>query len=99
MTRVSLYARYSYDLQRAASIEDQFRIYRDQAKREDWRIVGTYKDAAISGASVILRPGIQTLLQDAQRGEFDVVLAEAWTGSAATRPTSPPCSSTCALRA
>ncbi len=77
MTRVALYARYSHDLQRDASIEDQFRICRDQAKREDWRIVGTYKDAAISGASVILRPGIQTLLQDAQRGEFDVVLAEA----------------------
>ncbi len=77
MTRVALYARYSHDLQRDASIEDQFRICRDQAKRENWRIVGTYKDAAISGASVILRPGIQTLLQDAQRGEFDVVLAEA----------------------
>ncbi len=75
MTRVALYARYSHDLQRDASIEDQFRICRDQAKREDWRIVGTYKDAAISGASVILRPGIQALAQDAQRGEFDVVFA------------------------
>jgi site-specific DNA recombinase len=77
MTRVALYARYSDDLQRDASIEDQFRICREQARREDWRIVGTYRDAAISGASVILRPGIQTLLQDAQRGQFDVVLAEA----------------------
>ena len=34
-------------------------------------------DAAISGASVILRPGVQALLQDAQRGMFDMVLAEA----------------------
>jgi DNA invertase Pin-like site-specific DNA recombinase len=50
MTRVALYARYSHDLQRDASIEDQFRICRDQAKREDWRIVVTYKDAAISAA-------------------------------------------------
>ena len=32
---------------------------------------------ARSGASVILRPGIQTLLADARRGMFDVVLAEA----------------------
>lgn len=77
MTRVALYARYSHDAQSSASIEDQFRICREQARREKWRIVGTYKDAAISGASVVLRPGIQTLLQDAQRGEFDVVLAEA----------------------
>ncbi len=77
MTRVALYARYSSDNQREASIEDQFRICREQAKREKWKVVGTYKDASISGASLILRPGIQMLLQDAQAGQFDMVLAEA----------------------
>ncbi|PQZ47257.1 recombinase family protein [Ochrobactrum sp. MYb15] len=77
MTRVALYARYSSDNQREASIEDQLRICREQAKRERWKIVGTYKDAGISGASMILRPGIQALLQDAQAGQFDIVLAEA----------------------
>lgn len=77
MTRVALYARYSSDNQREASIEDQLRICREQAKREKWKIVGTYKDAGISGASMILRPGIQALLQDAQAGQFDIVLAEA----------------------
>ena len=77
MTCVALYARYSSDHQREASIEDQFRICREQAKRDKWKIIGAYKDAGISGASMILRPGIQQLLQDAQRGQFDVVLAEA----------------------
>jgi len=77
MTRVALYARYSSDNQRAASIEDQFRLCRERAEREGWKIVGSYHDAAISGASVILRPGVQALLQDAQRGAFDLVLAEA----------------------
>ncbi|WP_079211269.1 recombinase family protein [Brucella pituitosa] len=77
MTRVALYARYSSDNQREASIEDQLRICHEQAKREKWKIVGTYKDASISGASMILRPGIQALLQDAQAGQFDMVLAEA----------------------
>ncbi|MBZ9791677.1 recombinase family protein [Rhizobium sp. 3T7] len=77
MTRVALYARYSSDNQREASIDDQFRICREQAKREKWKIVGTYKDAGISGASMVLRPGIQALLQDAQAGQFDIVLAEA----------------------
>jgi len=77
MTRVALYARYSSDNQSVASIEDQFRICREQAGREGWKIVGSYHDAAISGASVTLRPGMQALLQDAQRGAFDVVLAEA----------------------
>ncbi len=77
MTHVAIYARYSSDSQRDASIEDQFRICREQAKREGWQVIGTYKDAGISGSSMILRPGIQMLLQDAQAGEFDVVLAEA----------------------
>src|SRR5487761_1137612 len=76
MTKVALYARYSSDNQSVASIEDQFRICREQAAREKWKVVGTYHDAAISGASVILRPGIQSLLQDAQRGQFEIVLAE-----------------------
>ena len=56
---------------------DQFRICRERAKREGWQVVGTYKDAGISGASMILRPGIRTLLQEAQAGAFDVVVAEA----------------------
>ena len=77
MTRVALYARYSSDNQRDASIEDQFRICREHARREKWKVIGAYKDAGISGASMILRPGIQTLLQDAQAGRFDIVLAEA----------------------
>ncbi len=77
MTRVALYARYSSDNQAAASIEDQLRICREHAAHEQWQVVGTYQDAAISGASVILRPGVQTLLQDAQRSKFEVVLAEA----------------------
>ena len=77
MTRVALYARYSSDNQRAASIEDQFRLCEERATREGWQVVDTYHDAAISGASMILRPGIQTLLRDAQAGQFDIVLAEA----------------------
>ena len=59
MTRAALYARYSSDQQSASSIEDQLRICREQAARDDWQVVGTYKDAAVSGSSVTLRPGIQ----------------------------------------
>ena len=77
MTRVALYARYSSDNQRDASIEDQFRICRDRVKLEGWTIAATYNDAGISGSSMIRRPGIQELVRDAQRGEFDLVLAEA----------------------
>ena len=56
--RCALHARYSSDQQRAASIEDQFRICREHAAREGWKIAGAYRDAAVSGDSVILRPGV-----------------------------------------
>ena len=75
--RCVLYARYSSDQQRAASIEDQFRVCRERAAREGWKVVGAYKDSAISGDSMILRPGIQALLEDARRGLFEIVVAEA----------------------
>lgn len=77
MTCAALYARYSDDKQSEASIEDQFRLCREHAGRERWQIVGSYEDAAISGASTILRPGIQRLMRDAQHGEFNILLAEA----------------------
>lgn len=77
MLKVAIYARYSSENQNVASIEDQFRVCRGHVAREKWQEAVTYQDAAISGASVILRPGIQGLLQDAQRDKFDIVLAEA----------------------
>jgi hypothetical protein len=67
MIRVALNARYSADNQSAASIADQFQICREHAARESWNVVATYCDVAISGASVVLRPGVQSLLQDANR--------------------------------
>src|SRR3546814_12920132 len=77
MIRAALYARYSSDQQSSASIADQQRICRERAEREGWQLVGSFEDAAISGASMILRPGIQKLLADAQAGKFDIVLSEA----------------------
>ena len=76
MAKVALYARYSSENQRDASIEDQLRLCRLHAERQGWEVVDSYTDRAISGAS-LLRPGIQELIQDAGRGRFDIVLAEA----------------------
>jgi DNA invertase Pin-like site-specific DNA recombinase len=78
MRRVALYARYSSDNQNEGSIEDQLRICREQAQRDKWEIVGSYHDVAISGASVILWPGIQSLVQDAQRGKDDGPCQTGW---------------------
>src|SRR6266481_2613472 len=74
--RAVIYARYSTDLQREASIEDQVRVCRQRIEREGWKLGATYSDAATSGASR-LRPGYQKLLEDARAGAFDVVVAEA----------------------
>jgi site-specific DNA recombinase len=74
--KVALYARYSSENQRDASITDQLRICRAHADKQGWQIVEEYTDHAISGAS-LLRPGIQALMLDGQNGRFDIVLAEA----------------------
>ena len=75
MMRVALYARYSTDLQRDASIEDQIRVCRARADKEGWLVVETYTDHATSGATN-LRPGYQALIAALRGGGIDVVLAE-----------------------
>lgn len=74
--RVAIYARYSSDNQREASIDDQIRLCKQRLKQEGWQLAGTYADRALSGASH-LRPEYQRLLRDAGQGALDVVLAEA----------------------
>lgn len=74
--KVALYARYSTDRQRDASIADQFRVCPAHAEKQGWQIVDEYSDHAISGAS-LLRTGMQTLIADALRGRFHLVLSEA----------------------
>ena len=76
MTRAAIYARYSTDQQRDASIEDQVRLCRERAAREGWEVSEVYADAGLSGAS-LMRPGIQQLMKDALAGKFNVLLAEA----------------------
>ncbi|WP_429819551.1 recombinase family protein [Ensifer sp. B1-9] len=75
MTSVALYARYSSDNQSEASIEDQFRLCRKRAAQERWQTVGSYEDAALSGASTVLRHGIQRLIRDAQRASYITIQA------------------------
>ena len=74
--KVAIYARYSSDNQRDASIADQLRVCREFAARQGWTVVQEFTDHAISGAT-LLRSGFQALMRDALNGRFDVVLAEA----------------------
>ena len=90
--RVAIYTRYSSAHQRDASIADQLRVCREFAARQGWTVVQEFTDHATSGAT-LLRSGFQALMWDALNGRFDVVLAEVWTVSAATRRTLPGSSS------
>jgi len=74
--RAVIYARYSTDLQSASSVEDQARLCREYLERDGHELVKVYSDRAVSGATLI-RPGIQLLMQEASRGDFDLVYAEA----------------------
>jgi site-specific DNA recombinase len=73
--KVAIYARYSSDNQRDASIADQFRICREFARKQNWTIAKEYSDHAVSGAT-LMRAGFQALMASALRKEVEVVLAE-----------------------
>ena len=75
--RAVIYARYSTDLQRSASIDDQVRLCRERIEHEHGAVVAVYADYAISGGSLRNRPRMQALLAEAKSGRFDCVIAEA----------------------
>jgi DNA invertase Pin-like site-specific DNA recombinase len=71
--RAALYVRVSTDAQ---TVENQTRELRQVAKRRGWDVVEVYSDAGISGAKGRNgRPGLDTMLKDASRRKFDIVMA------------------------
>jgi len=74
--RAAIYARFSSDLQDERSITDQVHLARKYAEARSLAVVGVYQDAAISGASTINRPGLQSLLNDAAAAKLDVIVTE-----------------------
>jgi len=75
MTACLLYARYSTAMQSRASVEDQLRLLRQRADREEWTIAGEHFDHAISG-TVLDRPGLNQALAAIDAGRAVVLLAE-----------------------
>lgn len=73
--KAALYARYSSDQQRAASIDDQFRNCRRRTVVEGWQVVSEFSDAAMSGSDSN-RPQYQAMLAAAARGEFNILLVD-----------------------
>ena len=71
--RAALYVRVSTDAQ---TVENQLRELRQVAERRGWEVIQVYSDAGISGAkSRNGRPGLDSMLKDASRRKFDIVMA------------------------
>jgi site-specific DNA recombinase len=76
MMTAALYARYSSDLQKDRSIEDQFAVAETYAKRESLNVVARFSDKAKSGASLFDRDGIAELRIAARDKKFKVLVVE-----------------------
>lgn len=73
--KAAIYARYSTDKQRDASIDDQFYNCERMAERLGVQIVARFDDRKITGTHHV-RPGYKAMLQAAVRGDFDVLIVD-----------------------
>lgn len=89
MKRAAIYARYSTDLQNDKSVEDQIRLCEAHAARIGATIAEVFHDRAKSGASMFGRPGLSQLMQEADKGGFDILISESPDRPIACRATSP----------
>jgi site-specific DNA recombinase len=78
--RCAIYARFSTNLQRSASIDDQIRQCREYADRNGYLVVDGYvrSDEAISGATLQGRKGLESLVDAAKKTPrpFDAILLD-----------------------
>ncbi|WP_412065161.1 recombinase family protein [Rhizobium sp. SYY.PMSO] len=75
--RAAIYARFSTDLQNERSVDDQIAICREFASRSGYVVTKAYFDKARSGASILGRDGLHSLMDDARSGLFSVIVVEA----------------------
>lgn len=72
--RAIIYARYSTDGQRDASVDEQIAACKKLAAERGWTVVAAFDDRAISGASAANRPGLASMLARVEAGGVDVLL-------------------------
>jgi site-specific DNA recombinase len=72
----AIYARFSSDLQKDRSVDDQAAMCGAVAKREGYKVIATYNDRAKSGASMFERDGLLDLMTSAKKRGFNAVIVE-----------------------
>lgn len=76
-----IYARFSSDRQREASIEGQVRECTEYAKKNNITIVGSYIDRALSASKdTDKRLDFQQMIRDSSKDCLIPFLCESWTG-------------------
>ena len=73
MIKAARYGRYSCDRQNEQSIDGQFRVIDEYAKKNGIEIVATYVDKAMSGTNDN-RADFQRMLRDSDKKEWEVLL-------------------------
>ncbi|MCM1296079.1 MAG: recombinase family protein [Muribaculaceae bacterium] len=68
-----IYARYSSDAQSEQSIEGQLRVCQQYAQENEYLIVDTYIDRAMTGTND-MRPDFQRMLRDSSKKQFEAVI-------------------------
>lgn len=78
MKTAALYARFSSDLQKDRSLDDQLAACKGVAAREGYRVSAklTFSDRAKSGASMFERDGLLAMMKEAKAKGFDAVIVE-----------------------
>src|SRR5262249_399672 len=78
--RCAIYARYSSDMQRESSVDDEIRKGREYAARQGWVVVEdcVRSDQAVSGAMFEQRTSLQSLIASAEQKPvpFDLLLVD-----------------------
>ncbi|WP_374828203.1 recombinase family protein [Mycoplana dimorpha] len=74
--RAFAYSRYSHEDSTDQSIEGQIASQDKYASKNEIEIVQRYSDHAISGASILNRPGLTRLLQGLDAAEIDILLVD-----------------------
>lgn len=70
---VVIYARFSSSGQREESIEGQVKVCTEYAENNDYTVIGTYVDRALTGRND-KRPDLQRLLSDSTTTTFKLLL-------------------------
>ncbi|MFY9958321.1 recombinase family protein [Bradyrhizobium sp.] len=72
----AIYARFSSDLQKDVSIDDQFALCETYAKREGMNVISRFSDRAKSGSSLFDRDQLLELMLAAKARKYDAIVVE-----------------------